>query len=166
MYDKTMEVEWGRALRKHERVSLVVVIDIDQFKQYNDRYGHSMGDECIVKVANALDGVASRPTALLARYGGEAFVLMLPNTDREVALMLAERCRRAVIDKQIPHAASDLSDVTTISAGLCTMVPSETIDPSTIFDAADKMLYQAKQKGRNCVEYAWSRKTSDDALSG
>lgn len=163
MYDKTMEIEWARALRKQEPISLIV-IDIDQFKQYNDRYGHAMGDECIAAVARSLDGVASRPMDLLARYGGEEFALMLPNTDREAALMLAERCLAAVIEKQIPHAASDVSDVVTISAGLSTLVPSENTDPSSIFDAADKMLYQAKQKGRNCIEYAWPRKASDDVM--
>ncbi|MEJ2591307.1 MAG: sensor domain-containing diguanylate cyclase [Candidatus Thiodiazotropha sp.] len=165
MYDKTMEVEWARAQRKQEPVSLIV-IDIDHFKQYNDLYGHTKGDECIAAVASALDGVASRPTDLLARYGGEEFVLMLPNTDREAALMLAERCRSTVEGKRIPHAASKVSDVVTISIGLSTVVPSETSDPSSIFDAADKMLYQAKQKGRNSIEYAWPRKASDCGLSG
>jgi diguanylate cyclase (GGDEF)-like protein/PAS domain S-box-containing protein len=165
MYDKTMEVEWARAQRKQEPVSLIV-IDIDHFKQYNDLYGHTKGDECIAAVANALDGVAARPTDLLARYGGEEFVLMLPNTDREAALMLAERCRSTVEGKRIPHAASNVSDVVTISIGLSTVVPSEATDPSSIFDAADKMLYQAKQNGRNCIEYAWPRKASDCGLSG
>jgi len=163
MYDKTMEVEWARAQRRQEPISLIV-IDIDQFKQYNDRYGHAMGDECIVTVAKALDSVASRPTDLLARYGGEEFVLMLPSTEKKAALMLAERCRAAVTDKQIPHAASSISEVVTISIGLSTMVPSETTDPNTLFDVADKMLYQAKQKGRNCIEYAWPRRPSGDAL--
>ncbi len=117
-------------------------------------------------MAAALEGVASRPADLLARYGGEEFVLMLPNTDREAALMLAERCLGAVIGKRIPHAASKVCDLVTISAGLSTIVPSDTTDASSIFNAADKMLYKAKQNGRNCVEYAWPRKQSDDASGG
>jgi len=163
MYDRTMAAEWGRALRQQTPISLIL-IDVDHFKQYNDHYGHVMGDECLVKVAEALSGVSGRSTDLLARYGGEEFVLMLPNTDREAALVLAERCRAAVAELRIPHAASDVCDVVTVSAGLSTMVPSESAEPASLFDTADKMLYLAKQKGRNCVEYAGPRKTSADGL--
>jgi len=165
MYDQTMEVEWSRSQRKREPISLII-IDIDEFKQYNDYYGHAKGDECLVKVAQALDGVASRTTDLLARYGGEEFVLMLPNTDRESARLLAERCRQAVIDRHIDHAASSVSDRVTISAGVSTVVPSENSHPSSIFDSADKMLYQAKQRGRNCIEYAWPRTAADEVNEG
>jgi diguanylate cyclase (GGDEF)-like protein/PAS domain S-box-containing protein len=161
MYDKTMGAEWARAHRNQEPMSLIV-IDIDHFKEYNDRYGHVMGDECLVEVATALGGVSSRSTDLLARYGGEEFVLMLPNTDRNAALELAERCRAVVADLRIPHAASGVSDVITISAGLSTIVPSANTHPASVFDTADKMLYQAKQKGRNCVVYAGPREASVD----
>jgi diguanylate cyclase (GGDEF)-like protein/PAS domain S-box-containing protein len=165
MYDQAMATEWSRALRNREPISLLV-IDIDQFKQYNDCYGHAMGDECLTRVAKALDSVATRTMDLLARYGGEEFVLMLPNTDREAALILAERCRAAVLGLQISHAASAVSDFVTISIGVSTVVPSKNIDPATIFDAADKMLYQAKQNGRNCIEYSWPRSTAGDELGG
>jgi diguanylate cyclase (GGDEF)-like protein/PAS domain S-box-containing protein len=158
MYDQAMEAEWVRALRSREPISLLV-IDIDQFKQYNDCYGHVMGDECLIRVAKALDNVATRAMDLLARYGGEEFVLMLPNTDREEALVMAERCRTAVLGLQISHAASVVSDFVTISVGVSTTIPSNNSNPATIFEAADKMLYQAKQNGRNCVEYAWPRAT-------
>ncbi|WP_260294728.1 GGDEF domain-containing protein [Sedimenticola hydrogenitrophicus] len=161
MYDKTMGAEWARAHRNQEPMSLIV-IDIDHFKEYNDRYGHVMGDECLVEVATALRGVSSRSTDLLARYGGEEFVLMLPNTDRHAALELAERCRAVVAELRIPHAASGASDVITISAGLSTIVPSANTHPASVFDTADKMLYQAKQKGRNCVVYAGPREASVD----
>lgn len=159
MYDQTIEVEWSRAYRNQEPMSLIV-IDIDQFKQYNDRYGHAMGDDCLVKVAKALDNVATRTMDLMARYGGEEFVLMLPNTNKEAALLLAERCRKAVLELKIPHEASTVSDIVTISAGVSTLVPGENSAPGSIFEAADKMLYQAKQKGRNCIEYAWPRAAS------
>ncbi|MDD3518377.1 MAG: sensor domain-containing diguanylate cyclase [Chromatiales bacterium] len=157
MFDRTMEVEWGRAQRNAEPMS-VILIDIDHFKQYNDHYGHVAGDECLMTVAQALDAVSLRSTDLFARYGGEEFVLMLPNTDREAALEIAERCRTAVLDVQIPHAVSEVADVVTISAGLSTVVPSVSTHPSSIIEAADKMLYQAKQQGRNRVEYAGPRK--------
>ncbi len=165
MYDQTMEVEWSRAQRQREPISLII-IDIDEFKQYNDHYGHAQGDECLVQVAKALDGVASRTSDLLARYGGEEFVLMLPGTDRESARLLAERCRQAVLDQHIAHAASSVSDRVTISAGVSTLVPGENTHPSSIFDSADKMLYQAKQRGRNCIEYAWPRSATDDIQEG
>ncbi len=165
MFDQSIEVAWARAQRSGEPMSLVL-IDIDHFKQYNDHYGHVMGDECLAAVAAALDGVSSRATDLFARYGGEEFVLMLPKTDRETALALAERCREAVLAKQIPHAASGSSDLVTISAGVSTIVPSENTTPASLVDAADKMLYQAKQNGRNCIEYAGPRLVVGDSSSG
>jgi diguanylate cyclase (GGDEF)-like protein/PAS domain S-box-containing protein len=160
MYDQTLEVEWSRAQRKGESISLII-IDIDEFKQYNDHYGHTKGDECLVKVAKALNSVASRTSDLLARYGGEEFVLMLPGADRGSARLLAERCRQAVLDQHIAHAASSVSDRVTISIGVSTLVPDGNIHPSSLFESADKMLYQAKQQGRNCIEYAWPRSAID-----
>jgi diguanylate cyclase (GGDEF)-like protein/PAS domain S-box-containing protein len=162
MYDKTMAAEWGRAQRHEMPVSLIL-IDVDHFKQYNDRYGHVMGDECLVKVAQALGGVSGRSSDLLARYGGEEFVLVLPDTDREAALKIAERCRAAVEALGVPHDKSDAGEVVTASVGLSTVVPSVNSEPASIFEAADKMLYLAKQKGRNRVEYAGPRSAEADA---
>lgn len=156
MYDKTIEVEWARAQRHQTPLSLIVM-DIDNFKQYNDHYGHVVGDECLQNVADALDGVASRPSDLLARYGGEEFALLLPDTDREAAVELAERCRKAVHHQQIKHEKSDAADVVTISSGVATMVPTLNSSPASLFDAADKMLYQAKSNGRNRVEFPGPR---------
>ncbi len=156
MYDKTIEMEWARAQRHNTPISLIVM-DIDNFKQYNDHYGHVVGDECLQSVADSLDGVASRPSDLLARYGGEEFVLLLPDTDREAAVELAERCRMAVQNRQIAHAKSGVADVITISSGVATMVPSGNTSPATLFEAADKMLYQSKSNGRNRVEYPGPR---------
>ena len=164
MYDKTMENEWERAKRHQEPMSLLV-IDIDHFKQYNDHYGHAMGDDTLVAVARALDGVHRRATDLLARYGGEEFVMMLPNTDREAALELAERCRSAIEKLQLPHSQSSNGVITT-SIGVSTMLPGTNTTPSTLFESADKMLYQAKQNGRNCVEFSGPRKTERDSSSG
>lgn len=156
MYDKTMEAEWARAQRRQSPISLIVM-DIDNFKQYNDHYGHVVGDECLENVAHALEKVAARPADLLARYGGEEFVLLLPETEREAAVELAERCRKAIYEQNIPHEHSDAESVVTISSGVCTMVPSANSSPSSIFEVADKMLYQAKNNGRNCVEYSGPR---------
>lgn len=151
MYDQTMEAEWARAHRHQEPLSLIV-IDIDHFKQYNDCHGHVMGDDCLKTVAGLLEGVSARSTDLLARYGGEEFVLLLPNTDENAARDLAERCRQAVLNKQIPTADSLEVGVVTISAGVITTVPTADTDPSMILEEADKMLYLAKRSGRNRIE--------------
>ncbi len=165
LYDQALAVEWERAHRHQEPISLLV-IDIDQFKEYNDYYGHQRGDDALSRVARALEGIPSRSTDLLARYGGEEFVMLLPATDREAALELAERCRTTVERLALSHPASGVSGVITVSIGLSTMVPGASTSPSTLFDSADKMLYQAKRNGRNCVEFSGPRKASSEADSG
>ena len=150
MLDRTMEAEWSRAKRSKAPLSLIA-FDIDHFKQYNDRYGHVKGDECLVKVAHAITQMPLRSTDLFARYGGEEFVLVLPQTHAEAALQMAERCRAAVSDLQIPHRGSSTIGVVTVSVGVSTMIPSEDSPYTVLFERADNMLYQAKQSGRNCV---------------
>ena len=147
MYDQTMAAEWARAQRHQEPLSLIV-LDIDHFKAYNDCHGHVAGDDCLKSVATLLQGISTRSTDLLARYGGEEFVLLLPDTDADAARAIAERCRQVVEDKQIPLE----NGVVTISAGVSTLVPAPETDPSMILGAADRMLYLAKQRGRNRVE--------------
>jgi diguanylate cyclase (GGDEF)-like protein len=156
LYDSTLQAEWDRGLRNGTPLSLVVM-DIDFFKDYNDQCGHLEGDNCLIQVAQALQGVASRSTDFFARYGGEEFALLLPETDREAARDLAERCRRQVLDLQIPHPASEAGRVVTISAGVSSVVPSAEMGPSALFSAADKMLYQAKRNGRNRIACGWPR---------
>ena len=150
MLDRTLEAEWTRARRSKAPLSLIA-FDIDHFKQYNDRYGHVKGDECLVKVANAIVQMPLRSTDLFARYGGEEFVLVLPQTHAEAALQLAERCRTAVSELQIPHLDSPGNSIVTISVGVSTMIPSGDSPYIVLFERADKLLYQAKQNGRNRV---------------
>lgn len=150
LFGQTLKSVWTRAQRSRQPISLVV-LDIDQFKQYNDHYGHVEGDECLIRVAQALNDIPMRATDLFARYGGEEFVLLLPETGREAAIEIAEKCRRAVLDLKIPHQASSISDIITISAGVNTVNPSADTEPSSLFVDADKMLYQAKKNGRNRV---------------
>ncbi|WP_428241936.1 GGDEF domain-containing protein [Gynuella sp.] len=156
MYDRALQVAWTRAQRNQDPISLVI-FDIDQFKQYNDHYGHAAGDKCIIEVADTLNNSIIRTTDLLARYGGEEFVLLLANTGKNEAIDMAETCRRLIVNKRIPHASSTVSDFITVSAGVCTIIPTDHSDPISLFEAADKMLYAAKQKGRNCIEYAGPR---------
>lgn len=152
MFDQELDREWNRAQRNRQPLSLIM-IDIDFFKQYNDHYGHLQGDDCLKQVVQALSGVSKRAVDLLARYGGEEFILLLPETDADQAIGLAEKCRSMVAEQKFPHAASTVSDVVTISAGVSTMIPTANIHPASLINAADKLLYRAKNSGRNRIEY-------------
>ncbi len=151
-FDQTLTTEWQHARRNQQPVSLIIA-DIDCFKLYNDYYGHLQGDDCLVKVAHALSQTPMRVTDLVARYGGEEFVILLPNTTATAALEIAERCRNIVFAQKIEHAMSGVSDVVTVSVGVSTITPTMDSEQSLLFARADKMLYQAKENGRNCIEF-------------
>lgn len=148
MFDKTLYKEWKRAQRDRSPLSLII-FDIDYFKQYNDYYGHLQGDECLKQVAKALCEVSKRAIDLISRYGGEEFVLLLPETNETQAFQIAEKCFRAIKHQNLPHELSIACDVVSVSAGVSTMIPSKKSQPSMLIAAADKLLYQAKQNGRN-----------------
>ncbi len=150
MFDSIMEVEWVNARRNNQPLSLIM-IDIDYFKQYNDHYGHIQGDECLKRVGQALSASASRARDFFARFGGEEFVLVLPETDEISSKKIAERCRSLIFKEQIPHEKSQVSHVLTISLGVSTIVPSHKDEAIAFIEEVDKRLYQAKQKGRNCI---------------
>ena len=153
MYDQALEAEWARAQRGGAPISLLIA-DIDHFKEYNDRYGHIEGDRCLQRVAVALEGIASRSTDLCARYGGEEFVILLPGVHKADAQGIAEKARRVVRELGIPHEASLVDEVVTVSVGVSSLVPERGMAPSTLFQLADEMLYLAKQSERNCVRCA------------
>jgi diguanylate cyclase (GGDEF)-like protein/PAS domain S-box-containing protein len=150
MFDTLYPVEWAKARATGEPLSLVV-IDIDYFKQYNDHYGHMQGDECLRRVAQAMDASASRSRDLCARLGGEEFVLLLPATDEEAARNVAERCRKLLGHKEMPHARSGVGRLVTISMGVGTIVPGAQDDPDVFLDRIDRRLYQAKSAGRDRI---------------
>lgn len=150
MFDSVIELEWANARRNNQPLS-VILLDIDYFKQYNDHYGHIQGDECLKRVAKALAGVATRSRDFFARFGGEEFVLVLPESDAEAAQRVAERCRNAIFKEQIAHDKSDVSQILTISLGIDTVVPTHKDDMLAFIDGVDRRLYQAKQSGRNCI---------------
>jgi diguanylate cyclase (GGDEF)-like protein len=130
------------------------MIDIDYFKLYNDFYGHSDGDECLQKVAQTLSKSLKRPNDMVARYGGEEFVCLLPATDLEGALNLAETMREKVTSLSIPHERSKVSDYVTISLGISTIKPTKELEPLVLLKNADKGLYEAKRESRNiCKVY-------------
>lgn len=150
MFDMTLAKEWRRALRSGRAVSLIMV-DVDYFKAFNDRYGHQEGDECLKKVANTLKQVIGRSSDLVARYGGEEFAILLPETELLESRRLAERCRDKVRAMAIPHELSDAASVVTISLGISSVVPGLNAAETDLLNSADAMLYQAKELGRDQV---------------
>lgn len=150
MFDSIMDIEWINARRTNQPLSLIM-IDIDYFKQYNDHYGHIQGDYCLKRVGQVLSAAAGRARDFFARFGGEEFVVVLPETDAEAAKKVAERCRSLIFKEQIPHEKSQVSHILTISLGVGTIIPSHQDEPIAFIEEVDKRLYQAKQKGRNCI---------------
>jgi diguanylate cyclase (GGDEF)-like protein/PAS domain S-box-containing protein len=150
LFDQAMNSEWFRSMRDRQPLSLIV-LDIDHFKQYNDHYGHLAGDDCLTRVAQALNKIPLRSTDLFARYGGEEFVLLLPKADRDSAIEIAEKCRKVAQELAIPHEKSGTSDVVTISLGVVTVIPAQGVEPASLFEEADRLLYRAKELGRNRV---------------
>lgn len=150
MLDVVFQREWASAYRNQQPLSLIL-LDIDFFKEFNDQYGHVVGDECLRRVAGLLDAAAARPRDLVARFGGEEFVLVLPETDADAAVAVAERCRGLVLDEMIPHSRSRVGACLSISLGVGTIVPSDQDSPDAFIEAVDRLLYRAKAQGRNCV---------------
>lgn len=150
LFDQAMNSEWFRSMRDRQPLSLIV-LDIDHFKQYNDHYGHLAGDDCLTKVAQELNKIPLRSTDLFARYGGEEFVLLLPKADKDSAIEIAEKCRKVVQKLAIPHEKSGSGDTVTISLGVATVIPAQGAEPTSLFEEADRLLYRAKELGRNRV---------------
>jgi len=149
MFDTVMGREWASAAASGKPLSLVMV-DIDFFKSYNDYYGHLQGDECLKRIACVL-GDAAGPNAFLSRFGGEEFVLVLPETDADAAVRVAERCRMLIADEAIAHLRSPHGQLVTASFGVGTVAPNEGIDITAFINLTDAQLYQAKEQGRNRI---------------
>ncbi|AWJ84308.1 diguanylate cyclase response regulator [Azospirillum sp. TSH58] len=149
-FDEVLMREWRRCGRAQLPLSLIM-LDVDQFKPYNDHYGHQAGDECLRAVAQILGGQIMRPGDLIARYGGEEFVCLLPETDEDGAVEVAERLRQTVAERRLPHAVSHVADHITISLGVATARPMPDDTPDRLTQLADGLLYEAKRAGRNRV---------------
>lgn len=140
--------EFLRLQRLGQPLSLVM-IDVDHFKEYNDHYGHLVGDECLSQLSQAILGVLHRPGDMLARYGGEEFICMLPHTDLEGAVQVAHGIAEAIKALDLCHAASPLGSALTVSMGISCMVPAATNTAQQLLGQADRRLYLAKNAGRN-----------------
>jgi diguanylate cyclase (GGDEF)-like protein len=149
-FDAVLRHEWRRAARDRAPLSLVFC-DIDDFKRFNDTYGHPAGDHCLVRVAHSMELLLNRPADLAARYGGEEFVALLVDTGPDGARTLAERMRRRVEELRLEHRASSVAPHLTVSLGVATVVPRRSLRPESLLEQADRALYSAKHLGRNCV---------------
>lgn len=128
------------------------MFDVDHFKPYNDNYGHPMGDQCLTTIADAIRETLKRPADLAVRYGGEEFMVILPDTDANGARIVGERLRAAIEARHLPHAYSSTAPVVTISVGTAARLPGPDSSPQALLDQADEALYRAKNGGRNRVE--------------
>lgn len=150
VFDRTLKAEWDRCRRRFTSLSLIMV-DIDFFKTFNDNYGHQAGDDCIRQVAETLLSCAKRSSDIVARYGGEEFAVIFPYMEKEHVLVLAEQMRKMVAELAIAHEYSSVSEYVTISLGVATVVPSGGSSVEEFIRAADKALYEAKQRRNNIV---------------
>ncbi len=147
-FKEASEAEWQRCRRNEQPFSLIL-IDIDEFKRYNDVYGHVAGDACLVQVAQLLRRVVGRMSDLAARYGGEEFVIMLPGTTAIGATYVAELLHQHLRTQKIPHRGSSVSDYLTVSIGIATCIPNANLQVETVIQTADEALYESKRLGRN-----------------
>lgn len=149
VFDEVFEREFSLAKRTKNDLSLLI-IDVDNFKKFNDRYGHQKGDKCLQDISSCMQMHAQRITDILTRYGGEEFTIIMSHTDRKTALKIAEKIRTEIEGLTIPHEDSSWKKVT-VSIGGTTLVDGMNISYEQLFDMADKALYEAKETGRNKI---------------
>ncbi len=152
-FDEYLDFEWQRCARLGSPISLAM-IDIDHFKILNDTYGHQAGDECLKKIAQLLKAYTKRPSDMCARYGGEEFAIVYGNTDADHAQMLIKKLAKSIRDLKIPNEDSPITPYLTVSIGLITIYSHDKNNSTTLIKAADTLLYQAKDNGRNQISYS------------
>ena len=152
LFEDTLKAEWTRARRSNQSVA-VLMIDVDHFKSYNDRFGHPAGDICLCAIANAILAMGHRSSDLLARYGGEEFIFLMPETPIEEAARLAESMR-LLIGSLYDRPDCAIHCQVTVSIGCAAFPPAPGLFPDLLISSADEALYMAKRNGRNRVEIA------------
>ncbi len=145
-FDQQLDLEWARSVR-HETALSLILVDVDYFKRYNDHYGHQAGDDCLREIAILLKTSFKRATDIVARYGGEEFVCLLPDTGHAEAMRLAEEIARRLRERALPHAASDVAAVVTVSLGVASGTGVQG-NAQELLALADQQLYLAKSSGR------------------
>lgn len=149
-FDVRLAQAWSQACREGGTLSLMM-IDIDYFKRYNDHFGHVQGDECLRQVAKAIAQSVNRPYDMAARFGGEEFACVLPETTLQGALILAEKIQARIRQLAIAHPGSEVSEWVSLSIGVASLQPRVDREPSELIALADQQLYQAKHNGRNQI---------------
>lgn len=152
-FDRSLDRELRRARRDNQPLSLIF-LDLDEFKRFNDTYGHARGDEVLRRVAQTLNETFRRGGDFVARYGGEEFAVVLPGVDARRAALYAERLRRRIWRLSIPYEVGEITDRVTISGGVATVSPGMIVTSEQLLRAADKALYRAKCLGRNQIASA------------
>ena len=153
-FDEVLPAQWQRWADAGERIA-VIMLDLDDFKRYNDYYGHQAGDDCIRQLGEVMRNCAAGVTDCLIRYGGEEFTAVLFGSSERQAKKLAEEIRRGVERLDIVHEKALAHGRVTVSAGVFCDVPTETLTLDAFYAGADRALYQAKRAGKNCVKCAW-----------
>ena len=149
-YNERFAQEWKRAVRNRSPLSLAL-LDVDYFKQYNDKYGHARGDDALKAIGALLSRLIKRPADFAARFGGEEFVILLPDTAEQGAEQVAESIRSEIEDLHIAHGCSPACGCLTVSIGGATLMPVAADPDQALIETADQMLYEAKKQGRNRV---------------
>lgn len=138
-------------MQRHQQSLALLMLDVDDFKAFNDHYGHLHGDHCLQQVAQAISQCLRRPGDLVARYGGEEFVCLLPETSIDGALKLAHDIQAAIAALRIPHVQAQASELVTVSMGVAALPAHELSNGQQLLSSADARLYRAKRSGRNRI---------------
>jgi diguanylate cyclase (GGDEF)-like protein len=146
-----LEKYWRQCIREQKSIS-VIMIDIDDFKLYNDSFGHIEGDKALVKLANVFEASMARPLDFVGRYGGEEFIVVLPNTPLEGAYEVAENIRKRIIDLEIVHSEKSKGKLLSISLGVTSLIPNKENTIEKAINEADSALFYAKENGKNRTE--------------
>ncbi|MCE0559081.1 sensor domain-containing diguanylate cyclase [Motilimonas sp. E26] len=152
-FEQTLENEWSRMTRLKKPLC-AIMLDVDFFKNYNDLYGHLSGDACLKDVADSLKKVCHRATDCCARFGGEEFIVLSPDTNAEQGQVMAKKIQQTIRDLKLPHKESKVKPYLTVSIGVAALTPTPEISTKQLIEQADKAMYKAKSAGRNQIVLA------------